>query len=76
MDDDELIRQLREMAESFQQELAPVATPEQIDESEHLLGYPLPPFLCRVYTEIGNGGIGPRADWRGRRGHRWLRWRC
>jgi hypothetical protein len=27
--------------------------------TEHSIGFSLPPLLCRIYTEIANGGFGP-----------------
>jgi len=35
------------------------ASPEQIAATEASLDFSLPPFLVRVYTQIGNGGFGP-----------------
>ena len=37
----------------------PPATPEQIAAAEESLDFALPPFLKRIYQEIGNGGFGP-----------------
>lgn len=37
----------------------PLATQEQIRESEQLLGFSLPPLLCSLYLQVGNGGFGP-----------------
>lgn len=41
------------------------ATSTQIQETETLLGFSLPPFLQMVYTEIANGGFGPAYGIRG-----------
>jgi hypothetical protein len=30
-----------------------------VEDAEHVIGYPLPPLLRRIYTEIANGGVGP-----------------
>lgn len=37
----------------------PPATEQQIKETELLLGFPLPPLLRQLYTQIANGGFGP-----------------
>jgi hypothetical protein len=37
----------------------PPATEDQIRETEQQLGFPLPPLLRLLYTEIANGGFGP-----------------
>ena len=42
-----------------QQFLFPPATEDQIQETEQQLGFPLPPLLRLLYTEIANGGFGP-----------------
>jgi hypothetical protein len=39
--------------------LKPPASGEAIGAAEHLLGYPFPHLLRRLYTEVGNGGFGP-----------------
>ena len=39
--------------------IAPPATPADADAAEALLGFPLPPLVRALYTEIGNGGWGP-----------------
>src|SRR5579885_20602 len=41
------------------QRARPPVTEEDIAYAEALLGYPLPPFLKRIYLEVGNGGFGP-----------------
>lgn len=35
------------------------ASDQQIRETEQQLGFPLPPLLCLLYTQIANGGFGP-----------------
>ena len=37
----------------------PPATEEQIRDTEQQLGFPLPPLLRLLYTEVANGGFGP-----------------
>jgi hypothetical protein len=37
----------------------PPATEQQIRETEQQLGFPLPPLLRLLYTQIANGGFGP-----------------
>ena len=37
----------------------PHATERQISETESLLGFPLPPLLRLLYTQVANGGFGP-----------------
>ena len=38
---------------------APPATEQQIADAEQRLGFRLPPLLCQVYQEVGDGGFGP-----------------
>jgi len=40
---------------------APPATAADIDSAETALGFPIPPLLRRLYTEVGNGGWGPNC---------------
>lgn len=40
-------------------ELPPVASAASIRSTERDIGLELPPLLCRMYTEIANGGFGP-----------------
>ncbi len=40
-------------------EIAPVATLADVDAAEAALGFPIPPLLRRLYTEVGNGRWGP-----------------
>lgn len=37
----------------------PPATEQQIEQTEQQLGFPLPPLLRLLYTQIANGGFGP-----------------
>src|SRR5260370_8919436 len=43
----------------------PPATVDQLQETETLLGFALPPFLRALYAEIANGGFGPTYGLRG-----------
>jgi hypothetical protein len=36
----------------------PPASQSQVDETEQMLGFALPPLLKKLYTEVGNGGFG------------------
>ncbi|MFD0598511.1 SMI1/KNR4 family protein [Catellatospora coxensis] len=38
---------------------ARVATQAEIAEAEHVIGFPVPPLLRRIYLEVANGGFGP-----------------
>ncbi len=37
----------------------PPATERALQAAEQSLGFPLPPLLCQIYREVGNGGLGP-----------------
>jgi hypothetical protein len=37
----------------------PPASAKALAEAEDIIGYPLPPLLRRLYTEVANGGFGP-----------------
>ena len=37
----------------------PPVTPEALAEAEAQLGFPLPPLLRALYTQVGDGGYGP-----------------
>lgn len=51
---------------------APVpATLDDIEDFEQASGYRLPPLLARLFTEVANGGFGPRKGVFGIRGHNW-----
>ena len=41
------------------------ATQEQIQQTEHLLGFALPPLLVALYSALANGGFGPGYGLRG-----------
>lgn len=43
----------------------PAASEEQLQLTESLLGFPLPPLLRALYVEIANGGFGPGTGLRG-----------
>lgn len=43
----------------------PPATAEQLQATETLLGFALPPFLRTLYSELANGGFGPSYGLRG-----------
>jgi len=40
--------------------VAPPARAAEVDAAELALGFAVPPLLRRLYTEVGNGGFGPR----------------
>jgi hypothetical protein len=62
MEEQELFRQLRERAQlcwsNYEDWYGPI-TVEELRESEDLLGFPLPGFVRRLYSQVGNGGFGP-----------------
>jgi len=37
----------------------PPALPQEIARAEELIGFPLPPFMKSLYTEVSNGMFGP-----------------
>jgi hypothetical protein len=37
----------------------PPCSPELVSAAEREIGYKLPLLLCRIYTEVANGGVGP-----------------
>jgi hypothetical protein len=39
--------------------IAPPATTADVDAAEARFGFPIPPLLRRLYTEVGNGNWGP-----------------
>jgi hypothetical protein len=39
--------------------ISPPATAAEVDAAQAALGFPIPPLLRRLYTEVGNGGFGP-----------------
>lgn len=46
----------------------PPATEEQLRETEGILGFPLPPMLRTLYSQLANGGFGPAYGIRGVKG--------
>lgn len=46
----------------------PPATEEQLQATEEALGFPLPPMLRALYTQVANGGFGPAYGITGARG--------
>ena len=48
-----------DMSTPVETSLPPRATPTTLDQVETDLGFPLPPFLRRVYLEVADGGFGP-----------------
>src|SRR5215472_5374022 len=44
------------------------ATEMQLQKTEAILGFPLPPFIRLLYTELANGGFGPGGGLRGAMG--------
>lgn len=61
MSDDELIERIRRLlAGGVRPDRADAACPPAAEEvlrrAERTIGHPLPPFLRRVYSEVGNGG--------------------
>jgi hypothetical protein len=69
MTEDELIEALQ--ARLGDRDVPAPAAPDAIAETEAACGYPLPPLLTRVLTEVANGGVGPRESLYGVRGHDW-----
>jgi hypothetical protein len=43
----------------------PPATPQQLEATEELLGFALPPLLRALYGQVANGGFGPDLGFRG-----------
>jgi hypothetical protein len=60
--DDEIVAAVRARLREGQWLLAAPATPEELAEAEQMLGFPLPPLLRRIYTEVANGGFEPFED--------------
>ncbi len=44
---------------STEEYFTPPATEEHLQETEKILGFPLPPFLRALYKRVANGGFGP-----------------
>jgi hypothetical protein len=62
VDEQELFRQLRARAEAVwpqYEDWNGRLDDEELRESESQLGFPLPGFVRRLYTQVGNGGFGP-----------------
>jgi hypothetical protein len=66
--DDEVVDAVRQVM--WGKELPAPATEQAIAEAEAIIGYPLPPLLRRLYTEVANGGFGPDEGIVGVRGGR------
>ncbi|MFI6942365.1 SMI1/KNR4 family protein [Streptomyces sp. NPDC050418] len=90
-DDDELLERLHAIARGS--ETVPVSrgclpdhpfpalTNTEVDLAERRIGYPLPPLLRRIYTEVADGGFGPEdglASLAPRRVPQWQQpdWHC
>jgi hypothetical protein len=56
MTEDEIVEAIRALPG-----LPPPAPAEAVAEAERVIGYRLPPLLCRLYLEVANGGFGPRT---------------
>ncbi|MCH5677897.1 hypothetical protein [Streptomyces gilvus] len=59
MTEDELVEAIRN--DVFHRDVPRPATREAVAETEAACGYPLPPLLVRLLTEVANGGFGPRG---------------
>jgi hypothetical protein len=57
-EDDELLRRIRDKAHQNDQ-LPPVAQPDDLDLAERSLGFPLHPFHRRLLAEVADGGFDP-----------------
>ncbi|WP_328900624.1 hypothetical protein OHR86_12370 [Streptomyces sp. NBC_00441] len=70
-DDDALLKRLRALAwgpedahpasRCLPDRPFPPLTGTEVDLAERALAYPLPELLRRVYTEVGDGGVGPEG---------------
>jgi hypothetical protein len=58
--EDELVQELSALAAEgrFKE---PPASPGMVEAAEAAIGHALPALLRRLYTEVANGGFGPRA---------------
>lgn len=79
MTDEELLERLKKLRRpifrprvkvSFPQQMAGPASEDELLLTEQLLGFPIPPLLRRVYSEVGNGGFGPGYGLTGAEGGR------
>lgn len=63
MNHDELIDQLKAKAEAagITKKFPPLSR-GRVEECERELGFKLPALLKRVYSEVANGGVGPREE--------------
>jgi hypothetical protein len=62
VDESELLPSLRERAERDLPgygAMCPPISEADLRDSEDSLGFRLPGFVRRLYTEVGNGGFGP-----------------
>lgn len=69
MTDDELLVAIRnratasatrtDTATTSASDLHPVASKQVMHDAQRRLGFPLPEFLVRVYSQVSNGGFGP-----------------
>ncbi|MEU5532080.1 SMI1/KNR4 family protein [Streptomyces sp. NPDC020362] len=66
MIDDEVVEAVRTAARG--RSLPPPAAPEAVTAAEDVIGFPVPPLLRRLYTEVANGGFGPAEGVLGVRG--------
>ncbi|GEJ99353.1 hypothetical protein TNCT1_16300 [Streptomyces sp. 1-11] len=55
--DDEILEALCTVAQA--RPLPTPASPKAVAEAERVIGFPVPPLLRRLYTEVANGGFGP-----------------
>lgn len=56
---DTIERMKRVLEHTPSEPISPPVTLEQVEAVERKLGYPLPPLLKRIYTEVANGEVGP-----------------
>lgn len=52
---------ITDLGETSYSKLNP-ADPVAMADDERRLGFMLPPFMKRIYTDSGNGGFGPGTD--------------
>jgi hypothetical protein len=64
--DDEVVETVRAAARA--RILPPPATPDAIADAEQIIGFRMPPLLRRLYSEVANGGVGPKDGILGVRG--------
>ncbi|MFE5298394.1 SMI1/KNR4 family protein [Streptomyces sp. NPDC056632] len=56
---EDLVPRVAAKAKATSTALPPVATAEEVAETEAILGFALPPLLASLYREVANGGYGP-----------------